>query len=131
MDSDTYSAAHAGWSRPPNLFGTDDEDAMGDYEARCFSSKRKAQSLADEPSYKCMFTRGEIVHDRLHCLNRSATASGFASAFHARTDATALETAGRPDSCHKASNDSAAAAASSAYAVRKLTQARGHEYFAR
>jgi hypothetical protein len=42
-----------------------------------------------------------------------------------------LETAGRQDGIHKNSNDSAAAAASAASSVRKLTQARGHEDFPR
>ena len=130
-DSDTYSTTHADWTRPDNRFGTDNEDAMADYEAECLSLKRKAPSLANEASHKCTFTRGEAVHNQRHCLNCSATASGFTSAFHARTDATALETTGRQDSCHKASNDNAAAAASSSSSVRKLTQARGHEYFAR
>ena len=80
----------------------------------------------DGPRHKRLATRNIGPRYSLR-----ANAPMFVSAFHARTDSTALETAGRQDGTHKNSNDSASAAASSVSSVRKLTQARGHEDFPR
>jgi hypothetical protein len=70
------------------------------------------------------FLRG--LEGRPHDVNHSATDSRFVSSLHARTDSTALETAGRQDGQQKGSDDSAVV---SSAAVPKLTQARGHDGF--
>ena len=133
-DTDTNSAVHADWTRPPNIFGTDDEDAIADYEDEGLSSKRGPQCLINAPPHKHVFIGRDSSYDQ-HCCESAyyvrAAQPMSTRRFHLRSDANALETTGRQDGQQKGSNDSAAAAMASVSSVCKITQARGHEDFAR
>lgn len=133
MGTDTNSAVHADWTKPANRFGTDNEDAMVDYEDECLSCKWGPQCLINAPPSKRVFIEFDRSHDQhryesAYYVQASLPAS--TGGFHLRSDANALETAGRQDGQQKGSNDSAATAVSIS-SVRKLTQARGHEDFVR
>ena len=93
-DSDDCSASRAEsgiepWVRPDNCFGTDDKEAMAEYEAECVSHKRQMAVSQGGPHRKRLATQSVGSHYVLH-----TNAPMFISAFHARTDSTALETAG-------------------------------------
>lgn len=100
MDTDTNSAVRADWSRPPNLFDTNDEDAMADCEDECLSSKQGVHCLVNAPPHKRIFISRDSSHDQHRCESayyvRAAQPMSTRN-FHLRSDANALDTAGRQD----------------------------------
>jgi hypothetical protein len=77
-DSDTWSVVHADWDPPGNRFGTDDEDALAEFEAAEAASNKRGPTkpLAIPPLKRASI--GHSLHgskDRPHGVNHSATDS--------------------------------------------------------